>query len=433
MSEMVNDFSFFKDNQIWLKAYDNQPDRMIGELKDTEEKTLTYFTDRFTIIQNRVTQYLQKVEEATNKGSFLSGLESMREKIWAFNAIGDFSLLIQKVTVHLDEVSALVEGNKEKNKVQREELLAQAKELANSTDWLTTTEKIKALQQQWFKVGKASDADEKHLQTEFKEVLNGYFSRKKGFDEDRKELTQKKLATLKNIVNTAKQIDSKELEVSAKDKLNQLHEEWKGVGRLPKQANGLWEEFKKYSDSINKKAAVSRPNKKTVPKKEEKGGVAKEELLSQLKAVDETKLSEEIKEVKKLQVQWKSANGGNKKLNEVFYSLVNQLYEKEFLLQLLRRKSTSFDKMPADKKKAIAVKQLKFLIRKDEENNHLYNENADKLVSGSSNDAWSKLVKQRVDQQNNKLKGKQSILEEIEKGESAFLGLVINEVSSTKK
>ena len=47
------------------------PDLIIGELKETEEQTLTYYKERFDLAVGQVEAVKSKIESNTNKGSLL--------------------------------------------------------------------------------------------------------------------------------------------------------------------------------------------------------------------------------------------------------------------------------------------------------------------------------------------------------------------------
>ena len=76
MENIVNaaDYGYCKDGKVFLKGYLDYADRQIGVVRNTEEEALQYFVNRFSIAGNKVELLFSQVEEAQNKGSYLTKL-----------------------------------------------------------------------------------------------------------------------------------------------------------------------------------------------------------------------------------------------------------------------------------------------------------------------------------------------------------------------
>ena len=67
-----DEYGYVKDSKVFLKGYLDFPDRQIGEVKRTEQEAIDYFKNRFNIVLNKVEQLEQEIDEALNKGSYLT-------------------------------------------------------------------------------------------------------------------------------------------------------------------------------------------------------------------------------------------------------------------------------------------------------------------------------------------------------------------------
>lgn len=65
-------YGYTKEGKVYLRGYGEYPDREIGYVRNTEEEALSYFRNRFQLAQQKVIQLHQDVQEAQNKGSYLT-------------------------------------------------------------------------------------------------------------------------------------------------------------------------------------------------------------------------------------------------------------------------------------------------------------------------------------------------------------------------
>src|SRR5690606_22882333 len=111
---LMEEYGYVKDDKVFLKGYLEYPDRQIGEVKRTEQEAIDYFKNRFTIAQNKVAQLEQEIEEAQNKGSYLTKLVQLRKKLIGFDAIGNFIPLLERLDQTEHELNLLIHTNQEK-------------------------------------------------------------------------------------------------------------------------------------------------------------------------------------------------------------------------------------------------------------------------------------------------------------------------------
>ncbi|MDX5419502.1 MAG: DUF349 domain-containing protein, partial [Hymenobacteraceae bacterium] len=88
--EEARKYGFIQDQQVWLKAFMNYPDRKVGEVKESEEDSLVYFAKRFNMFSEKVNSLLERIATSENKGSFLMKVLHMKEQVGNYDALGNF-------------------------------------------------------------------------------------------------------------------------------------------------------------------------------------------------------------------------------------------------------------------------------------------------------------------------------------------------------
>ena len=76
---LENEYAYIKDGKVFLKGYADMPDRQIGEVKRTDEEAFQYFANRYEIAVKKVTELEKEIDEAQNKGSYLTKLLQLRK------------------------------------------------------------------------------------------------------------------------------------------------------------------------------------------------------------------------------------------------------------------------------------------------------------------------------------------------------------------
>jgi predicted ribosome quality control (RQC) complex YloA/Tae2 family protein len=112
---MEHPYGYITDNKVYLKGFLNQPDRVIGEVKEDEASTIKYFEDRFSSLLEKIEALKKDIEENQNKGSFLMKLIHLKDSLLEYDALGDFVPLIEeleKIQVSLEEI---IKKNRERN------------------------------------------------------------------------------------------------------------------------------------------------------------------------------------------------------------------------------------------------------------------------------------------------------------------------------
>ena len=144
----------------------------------------------------------------------------------------------------------------------KENLIKEAKELVDNTNWKEAGDKFKELLANWKEAGSAGKDNENRLWNEFNEHYQTFLTKRNAFfdqlHETQKGHAEKKeelLAKAKEVLST--KVFSKENTQVMKNMMN----EWKSIGSAGKEENALWTELRETVDSYFdglKKAADER-------------------------------------------------------------------------------------------------------------------------------------------------------------------------------
>jgi hypothetical protein len=160
-------------------------------------------------------------------------------------------------TAH-DEVWAKCEAHFASQATERAENLAkktalceQAEALADSTDWIKTSEALKALQAEWKSIGPVSRGREKAIWERFRGACDRFFTRRHQDLAERKTTWHENLAKKEALCEKAEALaDSSDWDRTAGE-IRQLQAEWKTIGPVKKsRSEAIWQRFRAACDKF---------------------------------------------------------------------------------------------------------------------------------------------------------------------------------------
>ncbi|WP_420386764.1 DUF349 domain-containing protein [Roseivirga sp.] len=141
-----------------------------------------------------------------------------------------------------------------RNLEKKQELLDQLRELVDREEATTSIKPIKDIQEAWKQVGPVPGQHNKTLWANYNALLDRFFNNRHILFE-LKELDRKKnLEAKTELCEKAEALNKLTNIKDAVIQLNELHEEYKHIGPVPKEVQEeLWQRFKAASDNIYKK------------------------------------------------------------------------------------------------------------------------------------------------------------------------------------
>ena len=239
-----------------------------------------------------------------------------------------------------------VKEEETQNAQRKEELVARVQaylqELPKSVaQWTTKTDEIKALQEEWRNIGRASKKSNTDLYLRFREVCDQFFVAKQEFFKERKQTQSEAISQRKALIEKANEVANGRSYVETAEALKTLQEEWKRLPHLrKKEGDALWSEFRKSFDAFFQR---KREHDRKQHGIEHHNELRKKSLLSELKAfVDQEEIPSNLKEkLTAIKENWKKIGRAgetiNDKLWEEFCALNDVLYERLRKLSNQRR------------------------------------------------------------------------------------------------
>jgi hypothetical protein len=217
-----------------------------------------------------------------------------------------FRQLKEKKAKHLHDS----EREKEKNLQTKNSLLDKLRQLTDAEETTASIAALKQIQDEWKSIGPVPASQAKSIWASYNALIELFYSNRSIYFE-LKELDRKKNLTLKQeICEKAEKLAEQASSSQVIKELNDLHEEYKHVGPVPKEEQeALWQRFKAASDVIYSKRREQLEVSKREMQNHLQAKVTLCEKAEQFTPFNSTKISDwndKTKEILELQKQWES-------------------------------------------------------------------------------------------------------------------------------
>jgi hypothetical protein len=271
-----------------------------------------------------------------------------------------------------------LEQQKDENLKTKIEILDRLRDLVDGEETITSLNVIKELQKEWKSVGPVPGSQSKTLWANYNALLDRYYDQRSILFE-LKELDRKKNLEAKTelCVKAEELAESEDVPYAIKH-LNDLHEEYKHIGPVPKEEQEpLWQRFKAASDAIYEKRKDFVKNLKEI---QTENLEKKEQIIEKLKPFldfDSDRIKEwnsKTKEILAIQKDWEATGQvpkeNAKEINKNFWGNFKQFFanKHEFFKRLDSMREENL------KKKQEFVEKAKELCESTE-----WNKTADQL------------------------------------------------------
>ena len=451
--EPNNPYGFIKDGKIYRNAFLEYPEREIGEVRESEESTIKYFEDRFSMAENKVSNLEKAVQESDNKGSYLMKLVHMRDQLANFDALGDYVVLYEKFDAIEEELRDIISKNRVKNLEIKQALIEEAEAYENSTDWKEATDQLKEIKNKWIRTGAVDQEHEEEIENRFTEILDNFFQQRNQFFEDRKRMIGDRLRQYREIVYELRGLLRSDNPRDHIPRVKELQAQWREVGKVPPRTYGkMFKDYKYLTGRFFRpqrssydqrqrpyrsrtdggqsegfrRSGSSFPPRRRPDNQQDSGYNAeyntdemierKKELLNQAQVLADKEGEDVIEDVKRLRFLWKRTGklprhiGGDITTN--FIRACDMASEKSFLNRLARSKNPDFDREDHEQKINLKINLLNNLIVRDEKELDVYKENAEKFSSNAYN-SMDREVSMKLRSQQRKVAVKKALMQEL--------------------
>ena len=183
--------------------------------------------------------------------------QKMNVKIFErFRTIND--VFFSKKAEFFKELKSQYSSNLEK----KQELVKKAQELADSTDWKKTGDKIIALQKEWKTVGVVPRKQGELLWKDFLEACNKFFEARNKANAGTRNTEHSNLAKKREVVAKLKDLLENPVE-NVQQALQKLTEEYNSIGHVPfKEKDNIYKEYHAVLDKIYKDLHISNAKRR---------------------------------------------------------------------------------------------------------------------------------------------------------------------------
>jgi len=250
-----------------------------------------------------------------------------------------FNALFNDFRHQLSSIRKEAERQKEKNLQAKTELLNKLRDLVAGEETTLSMAAVKAIQETWKTIGPVPLAQSKNLWASFNALMDRFYDNRSIYFE-LKELDRKKnLESKLELCEKAEALRGVEDLKEAIRILNELHEEFKHLGPVPREEQEqVWVRFKAASDVIYDRRKEFFDGQKDVVKK---NLAEKEELIVKLSPFGEYKgdrikdWNTKTKEILEIQKVWEKIGAipkeSGKEINKAFWSLFKQFFHNKNL------------------------------------------------------------------------------------------------------
>lgn len=220
-----------------------------------------------------------------------------------------FGQLRSKRNKHYREL----QDQRDSNLKKKERLLEEIRSIVDGEESVNSINAVRDLQNEWKQVGPVPGAHNKTLWANYNALLDRYYDNRSIYfelkDLDRKKNLEHKL----ELCEKAEALSQLKEMNAAIIQLNELHDEYKHIGPVPKEdQESLWQRFKAASDAIY---AKRKDYFEELKSQFESNLIKKEELIKQVEAFMAfssdriTEWNAKTKELLEIQKQWEAIGG----------------------------------------------------------------------------------------------------------------------------
>lgn len=378
---MEHPYGYIKDNKVYLKGFLGQVDREIGEVKEDEASTISYFEGRFEQLKEKVENLKKDIQENQNKGSFLMKLIHLRDSLYQSDALGDFVPLIEELNQQETYLNEIIQSNRAKNLEVKKALILEAEALKDDTDWKATTEAFKDMKMRWIKTGPVEKEFQDEIEAQFNDAVQHFFENRRHFFEGMALQAEENIKVYEALVEQAREAHDLPDAKMAFEISKKIQKEWKSAGKVPaEKRQPLWDEFSKLNNRIfSRYKRTLNPGPQIHPREVMK---KVETLTEEIKKLASQSTNHElIERAKEIQQEWRKLPPRKPKeanlLAKSFQFFSDIVFEKAFLEKLVHGKYPNFDEKSSQEQIHIKTALLRDLLHRDQTEYETAQKNSD--------------------------------------------------------
>ncbi|MCK9897580.1 DUF349 domain-containing protein [Frankia sp. AgB32] len=130
---------------------------------------------------------------------------------------------------------AALDTQRARSRERKEAIIAEARTLADSTDWAGTTTRYRGLLTEWKSAGRAAKDVDDALWDEFRQVQDAFFARRNAANAERDAEMRENQVKKEQLLAEATELDPADTERSTR-RLREIQDRWDAIGRVPRES-----------------------------------------------------------------------------------------------------------------------------------------------------------------------------------------------------
>jgi len=235
-----------EEGNVRFKEGAEGPGRIVGKMRSNQpEKALGFFALKYRQITERVGALEAEIEAAPEKTRSIGKVRGLLRWVGKANALGDLPVLVAR----LEEMERICLAPLAENLLKKEELCAKAEALADSTEWKTAAEELKALQAEWKTIGAVPKEQAEGVWNRFRAACNRFFERRKEHFSTREKEAKEAIRRKTELCVKAEELRDTTDWRATTEAYKALQAEWKTIGGVPRaKGEELWTRFRAACD-----------------------------------------------------------------------------------------------------------------------------------------------------------------------------------------
>ena len=268
---------------------------------------------------------LHKAAQMAARNAFIE--EGGQPEDWRAEVDGaeeNFKAIMASIRQRRAEIAEAVEKQKAENLEKKLAIIERIKELVTSPEEVSQNfDEFKQLQAEWKEIGAVPAERATEIWKTYQHYVEQFYDLLKLNSEAREYDFRKNLAAKERLIELAEKLADEDDVITAFNKLQSLHAEYKEIGPVAKELRDqIWERFKAASTIINKR---HQEHFEAIKAREEENLQKKTALCEQVEDIKLDELTsfaqweEKTKEVIALQAEWKTIGFASHKQNNLIF------------------------------------------------------------------------------------------------------------------
>lgn len=254
-----NDHGYAEPDSTVYVNTEAGPTRVGQYIVGTPEEALEFFSKKYRELSDRIDLELGRIAAAKGTPDAIEALiKNIQETLAKPNMVGDLKALADKIdalnaglATRREEATAAKEAAKASALAKRAEIIKKAEELANSTQWKSTSESFKNLLDEWKAIASYERSAEQELWARFKKARSNFDRARKAHFANLDAARTSAKEAKDDLIAKAQQLATSTEWAATSTAFRDLMNSWKGLPRAARaEEDKLWSAFKAAQDAF---------------------------------------------------------------------------------------------------------------------------------------------------------------------------------------